>query len=146
MSTHPAIAAAQEAVAQIPIGDDRAALEAVEMIGELLHDLAAELPPPPEPTVGERVRHVGIQASATDEEIHSALQLAREALGDDAAWWMAEDDRSDRSDNCSAVFVNPGGQYQALLLLEEEGLTPFGHHRFYEGVELADPSWDGTGV
>jgi hypothetical protein len=33
------------------------------------------------------------------------------------SWWIAEDDRIDRSDCDSAVFVNPGGQAQASRIL-----------------------------
>lgn len=37
--------------------------------------------------------------------------------------WVAEDDRRDRSDNDSAVFVKPGAQRQATELLLRAGLT-----------------------
>lgn len=39
------------------------------------------------------------------------------------AWWIAEDDRQDGSDNDSAVFVNPGSQHRASVLLEHCDLT-----------------------
>ena len=39
-------------------------------------------------------------------------------------WWVAEDDRHDRSDNDSAVFVHPGSQVYAAALLVAHGLTP----------------------
>jgi hypothetical protein len=40
------------------------------------------------------------------------------------AWWIAEDDRVDGSDNDSAVFCNPGEQHNAALILHEHGITP----------------------
>lgn len=39
------------------------------------------------------------------------------------AWWQAEDDRIDGSDNDSAVFVNPGMQKRAWSVLYGAGLT-----------------------
>lgn len=39
------------------------------------------------------------------------------------SWWVAEDDRKDRSDCDSAVFVWPGAQRAAHLLLAAAGLT-----------------------
>lgn len=59
------------------------------------------------------------------EVLASALGWAN--LVDDAPiteWWIAEDDRSDGSDNDSAVFVTPGKQSEASQLLAENGLTP----------------------
>lgn len=40
------------------------------------------------------------------------------------SWWMAEDDRHDRSDLDSAVFVTKGLQAQASRLLERADLSP----------------------
>jgi len=40
------------------------------------------------------------------------------------SWWVAEDDRRDRSDNDSAVFVHPGAQAKASKVLYDLGLTP----------------------
>lgn len=40
------------------------------------------------------------------------------------SWWVAEDERYDRSDNDSAVFVTPGNQQEATNLLRREGLAP----------------------
>jgi hypothetical protein len=40
------------------------------------------------------------------------------------SWWEAGDDRIDGSDNDSAVFVTPGAQHQASILLERQGLSP----------------------
>ena len=39
------------------------------------------------------------------------------------SWWVAEDDRQDRSDNDSAVFVRPGTQQEAVRQLHAAGLT-----------------------
>lgn len=39
------------------------------------------------------------------------------------AWWVAEDDRRDGSDNDSAVFVAPGFQQRASRVLFAAGLT-----------------------
>lgn len=39
------------------------------------------------------------------------------------SWWIAEDDRNDGSDNDSAVFVHPGSQAKAAVLLHQHGLT-----------------------
>ena len=38
-------------------------------------------------------------------------------------WWVAEDDRHDGSDNDSAIYVHPGKQAAAYVLLREHGLT-----------------------
>lgn len=38
-------------------------------------------------------------------------------------WWVAEDDRNDRSDNDSAVFVDPGAQHLASSLLFALGMS-----------------------
>lgn len=40
------------------------------------------------------------------------------------SWWIAEDDRLDRSDNDSAVFVPMGTQARASQRLNTLGLTP----------------------
>lgn len=56
-----------------------------------------------------------------------ASELAYVNLVDDAPvteWWIAEDDRSDGSDNDSAVFVTPGRQNEASRILAKHGLTP----------------------
>lgn len=39
------------------------------------------------------------------------------------SWWIAEDDRTDGSDNDSAVFVDPGKQSHASRVLLNRGLT-----------------------
>lgn len=39
------------------------------------------------------------------------------------SWWFAEDERYDRSDCDSAVFVKPGKQAEAVALLREHGLA-----------------------
>lgn len=39
------------------------------------------------------------------------------------AWWIAEDERHDRSDHFSAVFVNKGQQWLAAKILHAFGLT-----------------------
>ena len=46
------------------------------------------------------------------------------ALSTVECWWIAEDDRTDRSDNDSAVFVTPGFQKAAYDLLHDRELTP----------------------
>lgn len=40
------------------------------------------------------------------------------------SFWVAEDDRIDRSDCDSAVFVTPGFQPEASQLLHHWGMTP----------------------
>lgn len=40
------------------------------------------------------------------------------------AWWTAEDDRTDQSDNDSAVFVPQGTQAAVSRHLIDQGLTP----------------------
>jgi len=40
------------------------------------------------------------------------------------SWWIAEDDRHDRSDTDSAVFVTKGAQADASRVLEREALSP----------------------
>lgn len=40
-----------------------------------------------------------------------------------SSWWIAEDDRLDGSDNDSAVFVHPGLQHSAGLLLHAADMT-----------------------
>ena len=45
------------------------------------------------------------------------------ALAAIESWWVAEDDRNDRSDNDSAVFVTPGTQSAAHELLKRHGMT-----------------------
>jgi len=39
------------------------------------------------------------------------------------SWWIAEDERYDRSDNDSAVFIKPGKQREAVALLRKHGLA-----------------------
>jgi len=43
--------------------------------------------------------------------------------GEVDSWWIAEDNRVDRSDCDSAVFVRPGRQRQARDLLRAHGLA-----------------------
>lgn len=49
--------------------------------------------------------------------------LSRPGVTSIAEWWIAEDDRTDGSDNDSAVFVKPGAQVAAATLLNIVGLT-----------------------
>ena len=44
-------------------------------------------------------------------------------LPEDSSWWIAEDERSDRSDCDSAVFVPMGRQAEARALLRAAGLA-----------------------
>lgn len=48
-------------------------------------------------------------------------------------WWVAEDDRRDRSDNDSAVFVHPGAQQKAHDTLRFYGLTAPGNDPSRQG-------------
>lgn len=54
------------------------------------------------------------------------------------SWWVAEDDRHDRSDNDSAVFVTPGAAEAAFKVLLNAGLTE-PHNR---PAVPACPSWE----
>lgn len=38
------------------------------------------------------------------------------------SWWIAEDERYDKSDKDSAVFVNPGCQEKARKMLKANGM------------------------
>ncbi len=61
------------------------------------------------------------------------------------AWWVAEDDRRDGSDNNSAVFVHPGAQQAAVHILHEMCLS--GTCNLDQGTYgLADSRFDGTEV
>lgn len=51
------------------------------------------------------------------------LDRARESGSPVEAWWIAEDDRNDGSDNDSAVFVRMGDQAMAADLLAATGLS-----------------------
>jgi hypothetical protein len=44
------------------------------------------------------------------------------------SWWVAEDDRTDGSDNDSAVFVKPGTQGTAFEVLMASGNTDMHNH------------------
>lgn len=63
------------------------------------------------------------------EQAQAALmaRLSRATVRNDpvgiGSWWIAEDDRADRSDNDSAVFVKPGAQAEAHQLLLEHFLA-----------------------
>lgn len=64
-----------------------------------------------------------LDRSTAQESLMAAL-LDVQAVWPHAAlaWWVAEDDRSDRSDNGSAVFVHLGTQQQAADLLRDAGM------------------------
>jgi hypothetical protein len=69
----------------------------------------------------------GTQPTREDVEryLHNRLP-APEGTGNPIAlecWWVAEDERYDRSDCDSAVFVKPGRQEEAMRLLRQHGLT-----------------------
>lgn len=51
------------------------------------------------------------------------LNASKEMQGPVGAWWVAEDDAIDGSDNDSAIFVTPGAQAQASQALAMDGLT-----------------------
>lgn len=76
-------------------------------------------------------QHVILVALIVDPDItdraaaHAAVQAAlpRPGTGGIEAWWVAEDDRRDGSDNDSAVFVNPGSQERAARVLRAAWLT-----------------------
>lgn len=85
--------------------------------------------------MSEHVILVALDVVAPDRPIaHRTVttQLQRVPLGAgpfqaDAyvdSWWVAEDDRTDGSDNDSAVFVPMGSQPAASRLLHETGVTP----------------------
>lgn len=79
----------------------------------------------------ETVILVAIQVDAEDETVAQALVMPhlRAMLTSSAlinAWWIAEDNRIDGSDNDSAVFVNPGEKTAAARLLFRHGMT--GYH------------------
>lgn len=57
-------------------------------------------------------------------------------------WWVAEDDRHDRSDNDSAVFVHTGAQTLAVELLRSVGLTGSWNTRVREGGQFAGGSFE----
>lgn len=86
---------------------------------------------------------------ATREEAMTAVaamldrDAALETLGEghdrtEISWWVAEDDRSDGSDCDSAVFVEPGNQAIASLLLHAARLTPANN---VVAREMAVESW-----
>lgn len=57
-----------------------------------------------------------------EEELHQLLpDPSSEDNGVDC-WWIAEDERYDRSDNDSAVFCGVGNQRKARSLIEAAGL------------------------
>lgn len=58
-----------------------------------------------------------------EAHLHSILPSPQGNPDALTSWWVAEDDRRDRSDNDSAVFVTPGQQRRASILLNQEGLT-----------------------
>jgi len=65
-----------------------------------------------------------------EKYLHERLPLDREGAPDGdpdgtyvESWWIAEDERYDRSDNDSAVFVIPGKQREARNLLRTAGLA-----------------------
>lgn len=57
-------------------------------------------------------------ATLTDELVKDLATLPS-----GSAWWIAEDLRTDGSDNDSAVFVKPGLQTEAFAHLNNLGLT-----------------------
>lgn len=62
-----------------------------------------------------------------EEFLHGALPRPNETVPLPAQriedWWVAEDERYDRSDNDSAVFCIPGKQQEARDLLRAHGLA-----------------------
>lgn len=78
--------------------------------------------------MSEHVILVAFDIEALDREnAHLLLQLALKynmgGVEPIQAWWVAEDDRHDGSDNDSAVFVNPGQAADASLILQLAGFT-----------------------
>lgn len=55
-------------------------------------------------------------------------------------WWVAEDDRTDGSDNDSAVFVHPGKQKDAVSILHDHGCTA--ECNLNQGVNTEDNPWE----
>ena len=56
-----------------------------------------------------------------EEHLYTVMPNPRKDEVD--SWWVAEDERYDRSDNDSAVFVIPGLQDEARRLLDLHGLS-----------------------
>lgn len=78
----------------------------------------------------ETVILVAIQVDAEDEAIAQAVVMPhlRAMLTNSAlinAWWIAEDQRLDGSDNDSAVFVSGVSQVEAARLLFRHGMTAY---------------------
>lgn len=64
----------------------------------------------------------GDSRQAAEEALHQLLPVPTYADGNQLdCWWIAEDERYDRSDNDSAVFCKKGVQGPASRLLEKEG-------------------------
>lgn len=88
---------------------------------------------------GDPIEHVFLTAvvvAAKDREtaekyLHKMLPDAEpwteegvaQGVGGIDSWWVAEDDRRDRSDCDSAVFCIPGKQKEAVKALQKEGLA-----------------------
>ena len=88
-----------------------------------------------------------VQGSNRDEA-HRRLQAAlisadtinpTKSYNGITSWWVAEDDREDRSDNDSAVFVKPGAQATAVGYLHGLGLTE--HCNLEQGAESHFPEF-----
>lgn len=64
--------------------------------------------------------------AAAELALHDRLIPLLEIVGHPSpieSWWVAEDDRHDRSDLDSAVFVHKGSQREALAILISSGLS-----------------------
>lgn len=64
--------------------------------------------------------------------MHLLDGLIEKSEGTLIAWWVAEDERYDGSDNDSAVFVHKGMQHKAHAILEKLGLTGIWNRRQYK--------------
>lgn len=78
--------------------------------------------------MGHQVRLVGFIVDAdtpqkADEILKRALPEIRDTVEPIDGWWIAEDDRTDGSDNDSAVFVFVGSQEDSYRLLLANGLS-----------------------
>lgn len=123
-----------------PIGETRVSMQAVkaadrerDSLLRRLADLDAEATNSQAASGPDEVFLVAIQVSgAPDRDTAQNLVMMllpengdthSDYLGQIEAWWVAEDDRLDNSDNDSAVFVAPGKQYAASTMLHYVSLT-----------------------
>lgn len=92
------------------------------------HDLCLDCLEATDPDPNEdpmTTTHLAVHYEGTEPELVQALAAGGalvDLLPGDAEWWIAEDDRSDRSDCASAVFVPMGRQADAIAVLRAAGI------------------------